>query len=211
MNNNAIDNLRVYNAVCAPPPESLKQIEGGRLKGMTDINPMWRIRALTEQYGPCGIGWKYTILKQWTEPGADGVIAAFCNIDLFVKEGERWSDGIPGTGGSLFVAKETGKLYTSDECYKMALTDALSVACKSLGFGANVYWRQGATKYSTRGSDMPDKSTGEQKICPRCSRPIKGIKYNGEIRTAEEVCRFTGGYCFHCHEELKKAAEENGT
>ena len=29
-------------------------------------------------------------------------------------------------------------MYTSDECYKMALTDALSVACKALGVAADV-------------------------------------------------------------------------
>jgi len=114
---------------------------------------MWRIKALTEQFGPCGIGWTYEITRQWTEPGANGEISAFCNIDLFVKDGETWSKAIPGTGGSSFIAKEKNGLYTSDECYKMALTDAISVACKALGMGADVYWQSDKTKYSAHESE----------------------------------------------------------
>ena len=55
------DNLSIYNALKQPPKEALRAIQGGRLAGKTDINPQWRYKALTEQFGPCGIGWKYEI------------------------------------------------------------------------------------------------------------------------------------------------------
>ena len=141
------DNLSLYNKVREVPPEAQKEIAGGRLKGKTDINPMWRIKALTEQFGACGVGWKYTITKQWLENGSGGEIAAFVNIDLYIKVIDEWSESIPGTGGSAFIAAERNGLYTSDECFKMALTDAISVACKALGFGADVYWNKDKTKY----------------------------------------------------------------
>ena len=38
-------------------------------------------------------------------------------------------------------------LYTSDEVVKMAYTDAISVACKQLGFGADIYWNKTDSKY----------------------------------------------------------------
>lgn len=145
-----MENLEIYNAFAEVPAEAKREIKGGRMAGKTDINPMWRLKALTEQFGPCGIGWSYEITKQWLEPGAKGEISAFCNILLYVKIGEEWSKGIPGTGGSAFVASERGGLYTSDECYKMALTDAISVACKALGVAANVYWDKDPTKYTGR-------------------------------------------------------------
>ena len=100
-----MENLKIYEAARKVPNEALKPIQAGRLKGKSDINPMWRIKKLTEIFGPCGIGWKYTIVKQWMEPAAGGEIAAFCDIDLYVKEDGEWSDPIPGTGGSMFVAK----------------------------------------------------------------------------------------------------------
>jgi hypothetical protein len=145
-----MDNLHIYNQARTVPQEALKEIKGGRLNGKSDINPMWRIKKLTELFGMCGVGWKYVITKQWLENGAGGEISAFVNIDLFVRVDGEWSEAIPGTGGSAFVANEKNGPYTSDECFKMALTDAISVACKALGFGADVYWDKDKTKYSNK-------------------------------------------------------------
>lgn len=161
-------NMDIYNALRVVPDSAKKQIAAGRLKGMTDINPMWRIRALTEQFGPCGIGWKYTIDRQWMEIGSDGQVSAFCNISLYVKLNGEWSDAIPGTGGSAFITNERNGAYTSDECYKMALTDALGVAFKALGGGADVYWDKDETKYSANQAPpaaeyKKSKFTSEQK------------------------------------------------
>ena len=141
------ENLALYEKIRSVPPEAQKKISAGRLKGKTDINPMWRIKALTEQFGPWGIGWKYEITRQWLETGANDEVAAFCNINLYVKWSGEWSEAIPGTGGRSFVANQSSGKYTNDECYKMALTDAISVACKALGMGANVYWGEDKTKY----------------------------------------------------------------
>lgn len=145
------DNLRYYELLRKVPDYALKQIGAGRLKGMSDINPVYRIKAMTEAFGPCGIGWKYVITKQWLETYGQEV-KAFCNIDLFIKVDGEWSDAIPGTGGSSLVAMERSGAYVSDEAYKMALTDALSVAMKALGVAADVYYskdKQGQfeTKY----------------------------------------------------------------
>ena len=46
----------------------------------------------------------------------------------------------------------------NDECFKMALTDAISVSCKALGVGADVYWNKDRTKY-----DDDDKKVVEVK------------------------------------------------
>lgn len=150
-----MSNLDIYNALAIVPPEAKREIAAGRLRGKTDINPMWRIKALTQQFGPCGIGWKYDITRQWTETGAKDEVAAFCNINLYVKVDGEWSEAIPGTGGSAFIASEKNGLYTSDECYKMALTDALSVACKALGVAASVYWDKDPTKYTGKPDPVP--------------------------------------------------------
>ena len=149
-----MNNLDVYNRVASVPKEAQKTIQAGRIKGMTDINPMWRIKMLTEVFGMAGVGWKYVITDKRIIEGADGVVCAFVDIDLFVKNGDQWSDAIQGTGGSQFVSVERNGKYTNDECFKMALTDALSVACKALGFGADVYWAGGQSKY-----DPPSKQT----------------------------------------------------
>lgn len=215
-----MDNLAIYNAVRKVPESAKRSILAGRLKGKTDINPMWRIKALTDQFGPCGIGWKYAITDKRLENGANGEISAFLDIDLFVKVGGEWSDAIPGTGGSAFVAKEKAGLYTSDECFKMALTDAISVACKALGFGADVYWDADRSKYG-KYNETPKRdehlraenpSAGKEQarpqepngpICDRCGRVILPQTVNGrELPVADIVARSTAKYkqqlCLAC-------------
>lgn len=153
------DNMYIYNRSRECPKTALREIQSGRLKGKSEINPMWRIKKLTELFGPCGIGWKYTIDKQWTEACSTGEIAAFVNISLYFKYEEKWSEAIIGTGGSSFVASEKSGMHISDECYKMALTDAISVACKALGVAADVYWNSDVTKYS---EDSNNKETQQK-------------------------------------------------
>jgi hypothetical protein len=157
-------NLDIYNKTKSVPKEALTEIKAGRLKGKSNINPQWRIWKLTELFGPCGIGWKYKITRQWIEEGANEEKTAFVNIDLFIKNGNEWSDEIPGNGGSSFVAKEKNGLYTSDEAYKMALTDAISVACKALGVAGDVYWGEG-DKYTERERiAMEEEETAKERL-----------------------------------------------
>lgn len=159
-----MNNLSVYEKVRKVPPEALKKITGGRLNGMSDINPMWRIKTLTEAFGMCGVGWKYEIVNQWLEDGVAGEKMAFTQINLFVKDGDKWSEAIPGIGGSSFISKERNGLYASDECFKMSLTDAISVSCKALGVGADVYFEKDKTKYTPNEPSSTDNPKIEQPI-----------------------------------------------
>jgi len=153
-----MDNLEIYEKVRSVPENAQRTIEAGRLKGKTDINPMWRIKTLTEQFGMCGVGWKYEITDKRMESSSETAeIAVFVDINLYVKINGEWSTTIPGTGGSTFVVQEKSGLHMSDECFKMALTDALSVACKALGVGADVYWEADSSKYTKPKQDPEPK------------------------------------------------------
>lgn len=142
-------NLEIYEKVRSVPQEAQKTIVAGRLKGKTDINPMWRIKKLTEVFGPCGFGWHAPITERWIEEGANGEKTANIRINLFVKIDGEWSKPIEGIGGSVLIAKENAGLRTDDDCFKKAYTDAISVACKALGFGGDIYWQKDPTKYDT--------------------------------------------------------------
>lgn len=183
-------NMDIYDIVRQPPKEAIKEIQAGRLKGKSDINPMWRIKMLTELFGFCGVGWKYVITKQWTETGANGEISAFCNIDLFIKVDDKWSEAIPGTGGSSYVANERSGAYTSDECYKMALTDAISVACKALGFAADVYWNADTTKY-----DKAKQGTPKEYKCCDCGKDFQGF-------TGKDGKEYSAAQAYHISEKM---------
>ena len=154
------ENMKIYEAVRNVPDEAKKEIRAGRLKGMTDINPMWRIKVLTEQFGPCGTGWYYEIADKClyslpTYENPTEVVASVV-INLYVKIDDEWSNPIVGIGGSKILSQESRGAYVNDEAFKMALTDAISVACKALGMGADVYWGADNTKYNDNKKEQFD-------------------------------------------------------
>lgn len=151
-----MNNMEIWDKVKRPPSSALKTIPFGRLKGKSDINPQWRMQIMTEVFGPCGQGWTYTIDRLWTEPGVDGQVFAFSEITLSVGQ----HAGIPGIGGSMLIEKDKNGLYHNDEAFKMATTDALSVALKALGVAADIYlglWD--GSKYATPAPSVASKPT----------------------------------------------------
>lgn len=172
-----MENMEYYNKFAVVPVEAQKGIGAGRLKGMTDINPMWRIMKLTEAFGMCGFGWKYEIVSQRLEAGDNDSVCAFVDINLYVKVDGEWSAPIPGIGGASYIANERNGKYTSDECFKMALTDALSVACKALGVGADVYWEAGRSKYTAQGEGQQEPPKQQEQTQPaKLPHPYNVIK-----------------------------------
>ncbi len=157
----------IYESLARPPKDALRQIEAGKLKGKTDINPQWRYKAMTEAFGLVGIGWKYEVRKLWTEQGAGAEKLAFAQVAVYIKDGDAWSDPIEGIGGSRLVQLEKGAAVSNDEGYKMAVTDAFSTALKMLGVAADIYaGRWDGSKYK---EELPV--------------PVEAVKnaFNGEV------------------------------
>ena len=188
-----MNNMELYDRLKAVPDEAKKTIGGGRLKGFTDINPMWRIKRLTEEFGPCGFGWYIEEVEKWIEAGA-GSVGAFVKIHLFVRNGEEWSRPIVGIGGSQLVSVEKNGPVFSDEAYKMAYTDAISVACKALGMAADVYFekdvkvKDNRTKYDAQADNwqQPEKF-------PKPAPAKKKVLVQGSGPWKKAVARIAGG------------------
>ena len=219
------ENMRIWDQVKTPPPEVLKKIKGGRLRGMTDISPQWRLQKMTELFGVVGEGWKYTIDQLWTADGSDEQVCAFARVSVYYKlESERppgsslWSAPIPGIGGSMLIAKETGGLHTSDEAYKMAVTDALSVAMKAMGLGADIYFGKtnGKTDSYDHGSkyQTTDQTNSDDeslpwildKPCPACGFKELNIWNKDWGAGTYAYCKKKDGGCgakFKTEEEIK--------
>lgn len=197
-----MSNLEIYEKVRSVPENAQKKIGAGRLKGMTDINPMWRIKTLTEQFGICGIGWKTEIVRTWLDEGANGEVVTNVEILLYIKVNGEWSDGIPGVGGSRLVAKETSGLYTDDECYKKAYTDAISVACKALGVGADIYWNDN-TKYTGNQHNEVKQAPAAAPVGFACADCGAAVDPNMAARTQKA---FGAVLCKDCG--LKRKASE---
>ena len=215
-----MENLFIYEKSRSVPPEAQKAFNNGSFSG-TDINPMWRIKKLTELFGACGIGWYYDVLSERSEVHGD-MTMAIVDLNLYIKVDGEWSKPIYGTGGNKLVsATKSGQVRTSDEGYKMALTDALSVACKALGIGADIYWSSDRTKYSAadiggtkveKGAVMtnPNKAVLEIiPVCESCSSPIMETKGKTKVWSPEETAEWTKKkcgkvLCFSCYNSTKE-------
>lgn len=165
----ADNNLKFYEMGRSVPEEAQKSFNNGKFSG-TDINPMWRIKKLTEMFGAAGIGWYTEVLCERCEEHGEMTIAVV-NLNLYVKVDGEWSKPIYGTGGNVVVRKGS----VSDEGYKMAYTDALSVACKALGIGADIYFAKDKTKYTA------EKEEAKEEVKKATPNQIKilAAKYTG--------------------------------
>jgi hypothetical protein len=205
-----MENLSIYDQLKNVPDSALKTIGAGRLKGKSDINPQWRYQKLTETFGPCGFGWKFTIEKQWIETTATGEIACFVNVNLFIKVDQVWSDAIPGNGGSMFIANESKGPYVSDECFKMATTDAIGTAAKMIGLASDVYLGlknsniPAQTKYDKPESNEPDKpwlNKGQQ-----LDKAMDYLRKGGKIETIESKYKLSKEIRQNLNEVIKGLA-----
>lgn len=138
-------NMELYEKFRTVEASACRSFDNGRFRG-TDINSMWRMRRLTEEFGPCGIGWYTEVTKSWCERvetkkkdyNTNAIVEnvetqCFVQINLYIKRDGEWSRPIVGIGGNSLT-----KL--GDEGFKGAYTDALSVACKALGMAADIYY-----------------------------------------------------------------------
>ena len=165
-------NLELYHRFKEVPAEAKKPISAGRLKGKTDINPMWRIKMLTQEFGVCGFGWYTNVDKMWLETGANGEVTANVQISLYVKRDGEWSMPIIGIGGAAFISNEKNGSFTDDDCFKKAYTDAISIACKALGMAASVYYEKDPeSKYTARDESREDLPF------PEAAKPSPALTY----------------------------------
>lgn len=176
-----MENMNIYDQAREVPETAKKTISAGRLKGFTDVNPMWRIKRLTEIFGPCGIGWRYEPIHREIQT-FNGETCVFIDIMLYVVDPEtgEWSKGIYGTGGSKLVTTERSGPYVSDEAFKMAQTDALSVACKNLGIGADVYFEKDRTKYSAYENQTATSQNTAEPATEKQLYLLKKLGYTGK-------------------------------
>ena len=160
-----MDKMTIYELGRSVPPEAQKPFSNGSFSG-TDINPMWRIKKLTEIFGPAGIGWYTEVLSERAETYGNTVMA-IVDLNLYVKTEEGWSKPIFGTGGNQLVSETKSGLKPSDEGYKKAYTDALSIACKALGIGADIWFSKDVNndptmKYANQKPKATKKATPQQ-------------------------------------------------
>ena len=150
------DNMKIYEGHREAPKEALKTLQAGRLKGMSDINPQWRIEALTETYGLYGVGWFVQIKgDEFVDLPETQEKMIFLTLELYVRDWSipdeyKWFGPAIGIGGDYVIVRDKNGVHGNDEAYAMAMTDALGKAAKLFGIANDIYRGKFDSKYGWR-------------------------------------------------------------
>lgn len=133
----AAENLRLWNALKRTDPRATKPfMRAGGFRG-TQIDPAWRLQAMTEAFGPVGQGWGYEQLE-WTIVER----MVFTSVRVWYRDpktGEKCFSGPQWGGTELMRRRRDGTEEPNDEAFKMSVTDALGKCLLQLGLAADVY------------------------------------------------------------------------
>lgn len=130
-------NKRIWEKICETDPYRTKNFNKG-YRG-TSINPNYIYEKLTSCFGPCGIGWGFTITKDEFKEGHEGEISHAMTIELWYKNDGIKSEPIPGIGGTQYVFKDKNGWHTDEDAKKKSLTDALTKASQLIGMSADIF------------------------------------------------------------------------
>lgn len=132
------NNLDLWNAVEKTPEAHTKKITGKSYQGNSP-KPHYLIHKATETFGPCGIGWGFTIVDERIEEGAEGAKLHIARVKVWYEwNGKRGE--VEHIGGTEFSGiRSSGKPFTDEDAPKKSVTDALVKALSMIGFAGDIF------------------------------------------------------------------------
>lgn len=139
------DNMRFWDKLGKTDPSHTKGFKRAGGFAGTAIKPMWSFKRMTEEFGPCGIGWGVNEPSFQVVPASEGEVMVYCTVSVWyahIPEDGSASvvhNPVFGVGGDKVVGKNKYGLTSDDEAFKKAYTDAIGNALKLIGVGADVH------------------------------------------------------------------------
>jgi hypothetical protein len=116
-------------------PKHTKSFQrSGGFKG-TAIKPMFSYRRMTEEFGPCGVGWGVNEPSFQVVSAGDEILV-YCTVSVWHTSRDNVTFGV---GGDKVCGKNRNGTFTDDEAFKKAFTDGVTNALKLIGVGADVH------------------------------------------------------------------------
>ena len=160
------DNLALWHKVETTDPLQVKEITGKSYKGNSP-KPHYIVLKATETFGPCGIGWGFTVMDERIEDGALLAPGFYERMSVarvrvwYEWEGKRGE--VEHVGGTIFSGKRKtgGTPFTDEDAPKKSITDALVKALSMIGFAGDIFMgRYDDSKYV---AGLEDKIRQEQR------------------------------------------------
>lgn len=160
-----MSNKELWNRAFTTDPRAVKPITGKQYKGNSP-NPYWIVERLTDEFGPCGIGWGFTILSErmerLTERDVLHIAAVRMWYELNGKRGE-----FEQIGQTKAVYESKNGTIVDEDAPKKSVTDALVKCASYLGFAGDIFsgmWDD--SKYVEWAAEEWDKRIAESSKTP---------------------------------------------
>lgn len=144
-------NLDMWGRLMPTNPKFTKQFKGAGGFSGTALNAMYVIQKLTEEFGPCGQGWRFVLEEDRIQAGhtlKNGDTAKLHIIRGHIEyriptdgdwEGAQWFSTGPQFGQTMLVGENKYGTYTDEEAPKKSITDCIGKCAASLGIGADIF------------------------------------------------------------------------
>lgn len=189
------DNMDLWHKVEKTPESQTKKITGKSYQG-TSPKPHYLVQKATETFGPCGIGWGFSVDER-IEQGAllaDGFYEKMSIAKVrvwYVWDGKRGE--VEHIGGTVFSGRySSGKTFTDEDAPKKSVTDALVKALSMIGFAGDIFMgRYDDSKYvaELKQEEAAPKKQPESLPPPEYKMLMDDLRKN---RTQADIRRWIG-------------------
>lgn len=132
------ENKALWKRAFMTDPRAVKPITGKQYKGNSP-KPYWIVERLTEEFGPCGIGWGFNIISERFERFSDTESLHVAVVRLWYElDGKRGEFEQVGQTRSSYVTAG-GKFTVDEDAPKKSVTDALVKCASYLGFAGDIF------------------------------------------------------------------------
>ena len=187
-----MSNKALWERVCITDPKAVKPITGKQYQGNSP-KPYWVVERLTEEFGPCGIGWGFTIINQCMERLAENEVLHVAHLRFwYVLSGVRGELEQIGQTKAVYE-KSKGGLMIDEDAPKKSVTDALVKCASYIGFAGDIFaGRWDDSKYVAIARDhydnKPTPAEEEQRLAwiAEQKAAIAAAKTAGELKRIME-------------------------
>lgn len=134
-------NKALWQRAFTTDPRAVKQITGKQYNGNSP-KPYWIIERLTDEFGPCGIGWGFSIISERFEHFGEGANAEALHIASvrfwYLLDGKRGELEQVGQTRAAYTTSK-GKFLVDEDAPKKSVTDALVKCASYLGFAGDIF------------------------------------------------------------------------
>lgn len=132
-----MDNKELWNRAFTTDPRAVKPITGKQYKGNSP-KPYWIVERLTDEFGPCGIGWGFTILNERMERLTERDVLHVAVLRFWFKTGDQRGE-FEQIGQTKAVYESKNGTMVDEDAPKKSVTDALVKCASYLGFAGDIF------------------------------------------------------------------------